>query len=60
MIRVAKIFGTSGEQQLYVIRCSMAFDNRGADWLSDNKEIRNPYYGASMLKCGELIETISR
>ena len=25
-----------------------------ASWLSAEKEIRNPYYGASMLKCGSV------
>jgi len=26
-----------------------------ASWLQSEKEIRNPYYGASMLKCGEIV-----
>lgn len=32
--------------------CPMAFEGKGAYWLSDSKEIRNPYYGDKMLKCG--------
>lgn len=32
--------------------CPMAFDGKGAYWLSDSKEVRNPYYGDKMLKCG--------
>ena len=32
--------------------CPMAFAGKGAYWLSDSKEIRNPYYGDKMLKCG--------
>ena len=26
---------------------------KGAYWLQDSKEIKNPYYGKSMLECGE-------
>jgi hypothetical protein len=26
------------------------------NWLQADKEIRNPYYGSSMLKCGELVQ----
>lgn len=38
----------------YVQHCPMANNNKGADWLSKEKEIRNPYFGSSMLSCGEL------
>lgn len=40
--------------KVYVQHCPMANNNRGADWLSKEKEIRNPYFGSSMLSCGEL------
>lgn len=43
---------------VFVQHCPMAFNDKGADWLSKNKEIRNPYFGASMLKCGEITEEI--
>ncbi len=46
---------TSGE--VYKQYCPMAFDGRGAYWLSDSKEIRNPYFGDKMLKCGLVQET---
>ena len=32
----------------------MAFDDRGAAWLQQRDGIRNPYFGASMLVCGEV------
>lgn len=32
--------------------CPMAFDGKGAYWLSDSKEVRNPYFGNVMLTCG--------
>lgn len=43
---------TSGA--LYKQYCPMAFGNTGAYWLSDSKEIRNPYFGDKMLKCGRI------
>jgi Cu(I)/Ag(I) efflux system membrane fusion protein len=43
---------------VYVQHCPMADDNRGADWLSLEKEIRNPYFGSMMLTCGEVISEI--
>lgn len=33
-------------------RCPMAFGNKGADWLQREERIANPYFGASMLRCG--------
>ena len=38
------------DQSVFVQYCPMA----EASWLSAEKEIRNPYYGASMLKCGSV------
>jgi membrane fusion protein, copper/silver efflux system len=43
---------------LYVLHCPMADNNKGAEWLSLEKEIRNPYFGKSMLKCGEVTSEI--
>jgi Cu(I)/Ag(I) efflux system membrane fusion protein len=40
------------EQDLFVQHCPMAFDDQGADWLSAEEQIRNPYFGDKMLKCG--------
>ena len=48
----------SGAQTLYVQTCPMANNNKGAIWLSAQKEIRNPYYGDAMLSCGRVISTI--
>lgn len=42
------------EKPLYVQHCPMADNNKGADWLSLEREIRNPYFGSSMLTCGEV------
>ncbi len=42
---------------IYQQFCPMAFDDKGAFWLSDKKEIRNPYFGDKMLKCGKVTDT---
>lgn len=54
MIALTNSFKPLG-QTLYVQHCPMANSNKGANWLSQFKEIKNPYFGASMLKCGETI-----
>jgi len=59
LIAVAAQFGIPKTQQLYRIHCPMAFNNKGADWLQEDNEIRNPYFGASMLKCGEVTKEIN-
>lgn len=47
---------TSG--QLYLEYCPMANNNDGAYWLSNEKAIKNPYFGKAMLSCGMVKETI--
>ncbi len=49
--------GGSHAQAVYKMRCPMAFDNTGAAWLQSSKDLRNPYFGASMLTCGMLAST---
>ncbi|WP_055445986.1 efflux RND transporter periplasmic adaptor subunit [Lacinutrix mariniflava] len=44
---------------LYVQKCPMANNNNGAMWLSTEKDIRNPYYGETMMTCGSIIEEIN-
>lgn len=57
MIEMANRFKPLDET-IYVIHCPMADNNKGADWLSAEKEIRNPYFGSSMLTCGEVTKEI--
>jgi len=55
MLEVERQFGhLAGE--LREAFCPMAFDNTGASWLQRDTEIANPYFGASMLSCGEIRE----
>ena len=46
------------ETPTYYQHCPMANDGKGADWLSKENAIKNPYYGSQMLTCGKTIETI--
>jgi hypothetical protein len=43
---------------IYVQHCPMANNGDGGDWLSSDKNIRNPYYGKEMLECGGVVEEI--
>ena len=52
-----KTFGVEGLDAYYQF-CPMAFDNKGAFWISGEKEISNPYFGEKMLRCGETKETL--
>ncbi|MFY0654361.1 MAG: DUF3347 domain-containing protein [Cyclobacteriaceae bacterium] len=53
-----KSFGLGGNTAYYQ-HCPMALDNQGGYWLSQDKEIRNPYLGSKMLKCGSTKETLN-
>lgn len=55
MIALAK---ATKPAKTYVQFCPMAADGKGAFWLSGQKEIKNPYYGSKMLKCGSVKEEI--
>ena len=44
--------------ELYLEYCPMANNNEGAYWVSNEKAIKNPYFGDKMLKCGSVKETI--
>lgn len=43
---------------IFVQHCPMANKGDGGDWLSTEKEIRNPYYGKEMLECGRVTEEL--
>jgi Cu(I)/Ag(I) efflux system membrane fusion protein len=44
--------------QTYRQFCPMAFNDKGAHWLSNSSEIRNPYFGDRMLECGEVTDSL--
>ncbi len=43
---------------VYRTYCPMAFDDKGAFWLSNSSTIRNPYFGHEMINCGFVKETL--
>ena len=57
LIELVRAFGIK-DKAVYIQYCPMAFDDRGADWLSFEKEILNPYFGDAMLTCGTVKDSI--
>ena len=53
---LAKAFGAG--RALFHDHCPMFNENKGAMWLSETKEIHNPYLGAEMPTCGSVEELI--
>ncbi|MDI1307283.1 MAG: DUF3347 domain-containing protein [bacterium] len=53
LIKVSKM-----NETIYYNNCPMFNDGKGANWLSKEDAIKNPYYGSQMLSCGKTIETI--
>jgi Cu(I)/Ag(I) efflux system membrane fusion protein len=51
VITAVKLFGIN--KIVYEQFCPMANDNKGAFWLSLNEQIKNPYFGSAMIKCGD-------
>ena len=54
--QLVKAFG--GEQKLYYDHCPMYNDGKGANWLSETKDISNPYLGKKMSTCGTVKEEL--
>lgn len=44
--------------KLYIAHCPMALDDEGASWVTNTREIKNPYFGSSMLTCGTVTEAL--
>jgi len=44
------------KEPIYQAYCPMV----KANWLSNDKAIKNPYYGSAMLTCGKVVETINQ
>lgn len=50
---------TGAGQKLYYTNCSMYNNNKGANWLSESKEVQNPYLGTAMPTCGSVKEELN-
>lgn len=53
LIKVSK-----SETPVYYQHCPMFNNGKGANWLSKENAIKNPYYGSQMLTCGSTVETL--
>lgn len=49
---------TPTSQTIYYTNCPMYNKNKGANWLSEVKDIKNPYLGKKMLDCGTVVEEL--
>lgn len=56
LISLEVIFGHQGPAKLYRAYCPMAFDDKGAPWIQRDDEIRNPYFGDAMYRCGDITD----
>ncbi len=59
LIAMVKEIGVDRVGNAYVVHCPMAFDYEGADWLSAEPAVLNPYFGEEMLTCGTLTKNLS-
>lgn len=55
--KTIKSFGIEGKTAYYQY-CPMANNDKGGYWFSNTKDINNPYFGESMLRCGETKEIL--
>ena len=54
LLRVVKY----DREKVYMQHCPMAFEHKGADWLSNTSEIMNPYIPKKMLDCGKVKDSV--
>ncbi|MBS1689794.1 MAG: DUF3347 domain-containing protein [Bacteroidetes bacterium] len=43
---------------IYLQHCPMALEEKGAHWLSNETEIKNPYFPKTMIDCGDLEDSL--
>ena len=59
LLTLQRTFGIQNSDQLFELHCPMAFEGRGASWIQADTAVRNPYYGATMLKCADRVEPLT-
>ncbi len=57
MIAVVKAFSVK-MGNLYITYCPMFIKDEKAYWISDTKQIKNPYFGEKMLNCGSVEDSL--
>lgn len=56
LISAVETFGVN--EKVFLQFCPMANNDKGGYWLSKEEQVLNPYFGESMLKCGEVKQVI--
>lgn len=59
IIGVHESFGHGGDDNYYLTHCPMARNGDGAYWLQEEDIVWNSFYGASMLRCGSIEDTLA-
>ncbi len=54
LLAIERDIGHGGDATHFEAFCPMAFDGAGGSWLQRGDEVRNPYFGESMLFCGSI------
>lgn len=49
---------TKFKNPVYYQHCPMYNEGKGANWLSKENQVKNPYYGSQMMSCGKTVETL--
>ncbi len=60
LLQAFERFGPPPGPPLRVFHCPMALDGKGADWLQREAQTANPYFGSSMLGCGDQTRILER
>lgn len=55
--RLLRDLGNPTTEELRLVYCPMAFDNRGAEWVQSSETIDNAYFGDAMRSCGTFRQT---
>jgi Cu(I)/Ag(I) efflux system membrane fusion protein len=59
LIQIVSAYGIPEDMVVEQYHCPMAFDDKGADWLSNRGKVENPYYGSQMFRCGSKVKSFS-
>jgi len=45
---------------VFEMHCPMVYGDTGASWLQPDDRLLNPYFGAMMLRCGDVVENLTQ
>ena len=57
-LRLATSFGIPSEESVREAHCPMAQGGTGGYWIQREGTVANPYFGARMLECGDLLRNL--